>query len=211
LTPEDVTGMFLLLGAGFGIAAFVLLIETIAWIITKIKRKFILEKKADQDSAVLHKPGDMRHESTNNEQHEMLVYDYRDQPRFRKRHAYSAGARFKTCEDFDEKSEDRLQYFISMTSLPVTSSPKLKNRRMQTPKPKHTFTVGEADMSGDDIPKDTSYNGHRKYEGISRVSEFQTGNTDDKYFGAKFQEQSYHTFGKDDTSSSPSFRENRDK
>lgn len=203
--------MFLLLGAGFGIAAFVLLIEIIAWIMKKIKRKFFLERNDDQDSPVLYQPGDLRHESKNNEQSETLMHDYRDLPGFRERHAYSAGARFKTCEDLDDKSDDRLQYFISMTSLPVTSSPRLKNRRMPTPKPKYSFTVErEADMSGDEIPEDTSYNGRRKYEeDNSSGSKFQIGNTDDKYFGAKVQEQSYHTFEKNDTSNSLGFRENQ--
>jgi hypothetical protein len=217
LTPEDATGMFLLLGAGFGIAAFVLLIETIAWIVKKIKRKFFLEKNDDHDSPVLHKSGDIRHESKNNEQSDALMHDYRDQPGFKERHAYSAGARFKTCEDLDDKSDDGLQCFISlhsMTSLPVTSSPRLKNRRMQTPKPKYSFTVkGEADMFGDEIPENTSYNWHRKYEeDNSRGSKFQMGNAGDKYFGAKVQEQSYHTrmFEKKDTSGSLGFRKNLD-
>lgn len=214
MTPEDATGMFLVLGAGFGIAAFVLLIETIAWIITKVKRKFFLEKN-DQASPVLQKPGEMRHESKNNEQPETLMHDYRNQPGLRERQAYSADARFMTCEDLDEKSDERLQYFISlhsMTSLPVTSSPRLKNRRMRTPKPNYSSTVeGEADMSGDEIPEDRSYTGRRKEEKInSRGSKFQTGNTGDKYFGAKVQEQSYHTFEKNDTSSSLGFRENQD-
>lgn len=215
MTPEDATGMFLLLGAGFGIAAFILLIETVAWIIKIIKKKFFLAKNNDQVSPVLHKPGDVRHKSKISVQSETLMHDYRDQPGFRERHAYSAGARFKIVEDLDDKSDERLQYFISlhsMTSLPVTSSPRLKNRRMPTPKPKYSFTVeGEADMSGDEIPEDSSYNGCRKYEeDNSRGPKFQIKNTGDKYFGAEVQEQSYQTFEKNDTSSSLGFRENQD-
>ncbi|XP_023706729.1 ionotropic receptor 21a isoform X3 [Cryptotermes secundus] len=249
LTPEDATGMFLLLGAGFGIAAFILLIETVAWIIKIIKRKFFLPKNNDEVSPVLHGDmrhksenndqvspvlhgnmrhksenndqvspvlhGDMRHKSENNEQSEVLMHDYRDQPGFRERRAYSAGARFKIHEDLDDKSDDRLQYFISLhsvTSSPVTSYPRLKNRRMPTPKPKYSFTVeGEADMSGDEIPEDSSYNGCRKYEeDNSRGPKFQIGNTGDKYFGAEVQEQSYRTSEKNDMSGSLGFRENQD-
>jgi hypothetical protein len=207
--------MFLILGAGFAIATFVLLIEITEWIIRKIIRKFILEKNVDQDSAVLYKSGDMRHESKSNEQHETLVHDYRDQPGFRKRHAYSAGARFGTCEDLDEKSDDKLQYFISlhsMTSLPAINSPRLKNRRMQTPKTDYIFTaVGEGAISGDEITEDTHYDGYRKYEeAISQDSKFQTGNLGDQYFGDELQEKSYHTFEKDDTSIFQGFMENQD-
>jgi hypothetical protein len=209
LTPEDATGMFLLLGAGFAIAAFVLLIETIAWIIKKINRKFILEKNADQGSAILQKPDDMRHKSKSNEQCETLVHEYRDQPGFRKRHAYSAGARFNTYEDLNQKSDDRLQHFIplqTMASLPVTSSPRLKISRMQTPKPNYTFKV-----DGDEIPEDISYDEYRKHEeDNSRDPTFQTENMGDQYFGAEVQVQSHHTFENVDTTGFLGFMENQD-
>uniref|UniRef100_A0A0U5BQ72 Putative ionotropic receptor n=1 Tax=Reticulitermes speratus TaxID=60591 RepID=A0A0U5BQ72_9NEOP len=199
LTLEDVTGMFLLLGAGFGIAAFVLFIETVVWIIRKIKKTLFPGEKCDQAPPDLDKSCDMGHEAENNERYEKLVYDYRAQPGFRKRRVYSADAIFKTCEDTDEISHNTLQFFIplhSMTSLPITSSPKLENTRLQTPRPNDTFTIEkDAEMSGDKIPEDRSYNGYGKYEeDSSRRSEFHTEKVSDKYFGAKVQEQSYHMF-----------------
>jgi hypothetical protein len=157
----------------------------------------------------------MKHNSKSNEQHETLVHDYRDQPGFRKRHAYSAGARFKTCEGLDERPDDMLQCFISLhstTSLPVINSPRLKNRRMKTPKPDYTFTVeGQGSISGDEIPEDTRYDGYRKYEeAISKDSKFQTGNLGDHYFGDKVQDKSDHTSEKDDTSSFLGLMKNQD-
>ena len=40
LTLEDVQGMFLLLGAGFGIASFSLTVEILAWLLKYIRAKF---------------------------------------------------------------------------------------------------------------------------------------------------------------------------
>ena len=199
LTLEDVTGMFLLLGAGFGIAAFVLFIETVLWIINKIKKKLFSGEKCDQVPPDVDKSGDMGHEAENNERHEKLVHDYRPQPGFQKRRAYSADAIFKTYEDTDETSHARLQFFIpihSMTSLPLTSYPRLENRKLQTPGPNDTFTIEkDAEMSGVETPEDKSYNGYGKYEADgSRRPEFQTEKASDKYFGAKVQEQCYHMF-----------------
>lgn len=197
LTLEDVTGMFLLLGAGFGIAAFVLFIETILWIINKIKKKLFPGEKCDQAPPDLDKCDDMEHEDENNEQHEKLVHDYTPQPGFQKRRAYSTDAIFKIYEDTDETSHDRLQLFIpihSMTSPSATSYPKLESRRLQTPGPNDTFTIEkDAEMSGVETPEDKSYNGYGKYEADgSRRPEFHIERASDKYFGAKVQEQSYH-------------------
>lgn len=197
LTLEDVMGMFLLLGAGFGFAAFVLFIETILWILNKIKEKLFPGEKCDQAPPDLDKCGDMGHEAQNNEQHEKLVHDYTPQPGFQKRRAYSTDAIFKIYEGTDETSHDRLQFFIpihSMTSLSVTSHPKLASRRLQTPGPNDTFTKEKgAEMSGVGTPEDKSYNGYGKYEADgSRRSEFLIERASDKYFGAKVQEQSYH-------------------
>jgi hypothetical protein len=213
LTPEDASGTFLLLGAGFGIATFVLLIEITAWIIKTIHRKLILKGNVNSDSAVSRKSGDTRHNSMSNEQHETLVRGYRDQPGIRKRHAYSAGARFKTC-DLDESPDDMLQYFISlhsMASLPVTNSPRMKNRRTQTPIPDYTFTLeGQGAISGDEIPEDARYDGYRKCEeAISKGSTSQTGNLGDQYFGDKVQE-SDNMSENDDTSSFVCFMKNQD-
>ncbi|KDR16185.1 hypothetical protein L798_09600 [Zootermopsis nevadensis] len=155
LTLEDVTGMFLLLGAGFGIAAFILFIEAIAWIMKKIKRKFFPEKECYKNSALLNEHGDMTHKDKNNEQQESLIHDDTDQPGLKKRRVYSADSRFKTYEDSDDRSNDRLSYVIPMqsaTSLPATYSIKLKNRRTQTPRPSYTFTVErDAEMFRDEI------------------------------------------------------------
>jgi hypothetical protein len=152
----------------------------------KIKRKFFSEENHYQDSTDLDKFGDRRHETKSSYQQQKPVHDDGDQPRYRNRHVFSADARLKTCEDFDEKSHNR-----SMISLPVTSSPVL-NRRMQTPRHSYTFTVErEAQMFGDEILEDTSHNRYRKCEeASSRRLGFQTENEGDKYFGAKVQEQS---------------------
>jgi hypothetical protein len=205
LTLEDVTGMFLLLGAGFGIAAFVLSIETVAWIIKIIKKKFLPEERCAQ-APDLGKSGDMGQEAENNEGHEKLVCDYKDQPGFRKRRVYSADEIFKICEDNNDTSHDRLQFLIplhSMTSLPLTSSPKLDNRRLKTPGPNDTFTIEkDAEMSGDEILEDASYNGYGKCEkDKSWTPELCTEKASDKYFGAKVQEQSYHMY--DEVTSGP--------
>lgn len=197
LTLEDVTGMFLLLGAGFGIAAFVLFVETTLWIINKIKKKLFPGEKCDQAPPDLEKCGDMGNEAENNEQHEKLVHDYTPQPGFQKRRAYSTDAIFKIYEDTDETSHDRLQFFIpvhSMTSLSVTSYPKLESRRLQTPGPNDTLILEkDAEMSGVETPEDKSYNGYGKYEADgSWRPEFHIEKASDKYFGAKVQEQSDH-------------------
>jgi hypothetical protein len=159
----------------------------------KIKRKFFPEKECYQNSADLNKHGDMKHEDKNNEQQERLVHDDMNQPGFRKRCVYSADARFKTCEDSDEKPNDRLQYFMSLqslTSMPVTSSPELKKRRIQTPRPSYTFTVErETKIFGDEIRGALSYRGYGKCEEASSVRpEFHTENA----AGTEAQEQSYH-------------------
>lgn len=197
LTLEDVMGMFLLLGAGFGIAAFVLFIETILWIIHKIKEKLFPGEKCDQAPPDLDKSGDMGHEAENNERHEKLVHDYTPQPGFQKRRAYSTDAIFKIYEDTDETSHGRLQFFNpvhSMTSLSVTSYPKLESRRLQTPGPNDIFTIEkDAEMFGVETPEDKSYNGYGKHDAdSSRRPEFHTERASDKYFGAKVEEQSYH-------------------
>jgi len=196
LTLEDVMGMFLLLGGGFGIAAFILFIETMLWIINKIKKKLFNGEKCDQAPPDLDKSGDMEQEAENNEQHEKLVHDYTPQPGFQKRRAHSTDAIFKIYEDNDETSHDRLQFFIpvhSMTNLSVTSYPKLVSRRLQTPGPNDAFTTEkDAEMSGVETSEDKSYNGNGKYEAdSSRRLEFHTEKASDKYFGAKVQEQSY--------------------
>jgi hypothetical protein len=187
--------MFLLLGAGFGIAALSLFIEATAWIMKKLKRKFFPEKECYQNSTDLEKHGHTEYENKNNEQ-QGLVHDDTDQVGFRKRCVFSANARFKTCEDSDEKS-DRLQYSIplqSMTSLPATSSPKL-NRRIQTPRPCYTFTVErDAEMFGDEIQEALSYTEYGKCEEASSMrSEFQK----EKAAEAEDQEQSYHMYEED--------------
>jgi hypothetical protein len=188
--------MFLLLAIGFGTAACVLFIETILWIINKIKKILFPGEKCDQVPDV-DKSSDMGHEAENNERHEKLVHDYRPQPGFRKRRANSTDAIFKTYEDTDETSHDRLQFSIpvhSMTSLPVTTYPKLESRRLPTPRPNDTFTIEkDAEMSGVETPEDKSYNGYGKYQADgSSITEFHTEKASDKYFGAKVQEQSYH-------------------
>jgi hypothetical protein len=184
--------MFLLLGGGFGIAAFVLFIEVIVWIMKKIKRKFFHEKEHDQNSD-LDNPGDTKHEDKINELQEKLVHDDRNKPGCRNRRVCSADERFRTCDDFDEKSHNRLQYLIpvqSMTSLPVTSTPKLKRSRIQTPRPSYTFTAGkDSEMSEEEIQEARSYTEYINCEEASSMRpNFQTEHA----AGAEVQEHSYH-------------------
>ncbi|KAJ4435709.1 hypothetical protein ANN_18325 [Periplaneta americana] len=200
LTLEDVTGMFLLLGAGFGIAALVWTIEVIAWICKKIKQKLFPNENECED-------GDNNETDNVENIDDNLNSDIDDTgypiPTKRRVHSSpSADVRCRPRQVFDEQSiyhlsldrTNRLRCLVPLQStdgLPVTSSPKLKRRRMQTPRPSYTFIIErEAD--------DGSY----EFSSSSMPQNADTNSDDvEKYFGARVHRHDcYLTANEDPTS-----------
>ncbi|XP_069678184.1 uncharacterized protein Ir21a [Periplaneta americana] len=200
LTLEDVTGMFLLLGAGFGIAALVWTIEVIAWICKKIKQKLFPNENECED-------GDNNETDNVENIDDNLNSDIDDTgypiPTKRRVHSSpSADVRCRPRQVFDEQSiyhlsldrTNRLRCLVPLQStdgLPVTSSPKLKRRRMQTPRPSYTFIIErEAD--------DGSY----EFSSSSMPQNVDTNSDDvEKYFGARVHRHDcYLTASEDPTS-----------